>query len=418
MQIDLLIHSARQLLTFPGGPQRGAALGTLGLIEDGAVAIQTGRILVTGPTLELQRQYQPRQTLDASGRVVMPGFVDPHTHAVWVGDRAQEFEQRLAGATYMDIMRAGGGIMATVRQTRAASVTELVQATRPRLQRMLAHGTTTVEIKTGYGLDTAAELRQWEAIARLQAAGPWDIVATFLGAHVVPAEFSGRDEAYVDVVVNHMLPALAEQRSAIRGPVFCDVFCDEGAFSVAQARRILERARTLGFGVKIHADEFRSLGGTGLAVELGAVSADHLVCTSAADIAPLGRSNTVAVGLPCTPFGLGQTAYTPALAILDAHGILALATDCNPGTAWCESMQFVVALACRAMHLTPAQALAAATINAAWAVGVGAQVGSLEAGKQADVLVLDVPDYRHVGYRFGTNLVRTVVKAGRLVVPQ
>ncbi len=232
----------------------------------------------------------------------------------------------------------------------------------------------------------------------------------------MPEEFAGRHEAYVDVVLNHMLPALTQHRPAMRGPVFCDVFCDAGAFTVAQARRILEGAKRLGFGVKIHADEFSRLGGTQLGIELGAVSADHLVCTAPEDVAALGQSNTVAVALPCTPFGLGQAAYTPAAAILAAQGILALATDCNPGTAWCESMQFVVALACRAMHLTPAQAIAAATINAAWAAGMGSQVGSLEAGKQADVLVLDVPDYRHVGYRFGTNLVHTVVKAGRLVV--
>jgi imidazolonepropionase len=416
MHIDLLIHSAAQLLTLPGGPQRGDALGTFGIIADGAMAVHEGAIIATGPTTDLRRAYRAGRLIDAAGKVVMPGFVDPHTHAVWVGDRADACAMRLAGATYLDIMRAGGGIMATVRQTRAASVEQLVEATRPRLQRMLDHGTTTLEVKTGYGLDTAAELRQWETIARLQAEGPWDLVATFLGAHVVPVEYTGREEAYVDVVVQHMLPALHSRRAALRGPVFCDVCCDEGAFTVAQARRILESARALGFGLKIHADEFARLGGTALAVELGAVSADHLVCTPPEDIAALGQSQTVAVGLPCTPFGLGQAAYTPAPARIAGAGVLALATDCNPGTAWCESMQFVVALAGHAMHLTPAQALAAATINAAYAAGVGQQVGSLEAGKQADVLVVDVPDYRHIGYRFGTNLVHTVVKAGRVVV--
>ncbi|NOT55447.1 MAG: imidazolonepropionase [Deltaproteobacteria bacterium] len=416
MCIDLFVHSASQLLTMPGGPQRSSALGTLGLIEDGAVAIHAGKIIATGTTTSLRGRFEPRHEIDATGKVVLPGFVDPHTHAVWAGDRVDEFEMRIAGATYLEIMRAGGGIMATVRQTRAASVQQLVDQTRARLQRMLAHGTTTVEVKTGYGLDTAAELRQWAALARLQTEGPWDIVPTFLGAHAVPTEYAGRDDAYVDVVVNEMLPAVREQGVAMPGPVFCDVFCDDGAFTVAQARRVLEQARTLGFGVKIHADEFAHVGATALAVALGAVSADHVVRTSAEDISALGQSKTIAVSLPCTPFGLGQNDYTPARALLAANGLLALATDCNPGTAWCESMPFVVALACRYLHLTPAQAVAAATINAAYAAGVGDRVGSVEVGKQADVLVLDIPDYRHVGYRFGTNVVRTVVKAGRIVV--
>jgi len=435
---DLLVHSAAQLLTLAGGPQRGAQLGTLGLIEDGAAAIRAGRILLVGPTSTVRSQVQPRARLDAAGRVVMPGFVDPHTHLLWMGDRANEFEMRLAGASYQEIMQAGGGIASTVRQTRAASVDALVEAARPRLRRMLAHGTTTVEAKTGYGLETQAELRQLEAIYRLAAEGPWTLVPTFLPAHAVPAEFTGRAGAYVDVVIEEMLPAAAARRSQLptmaandqhlppaqaRGlpvtsyqlPLFCDVFCEEGAFDLAQSRRILERGRDLGFGLKIHADEFSGLGGTALAVALGAVSADHLVYTPAGDIAALGRGETAAVGLPGTPFGLAQRDYTPAGKILAAGGLLALASDLNPGTTWCESMQMVVALACRYMRLTPAQAIAAATINAARAVSLDGEVGSLEAGKQADLLVLDVPDYRHLGYRYGTNLVQTVIKGGEVV---
>jgi len=420
--VDLLVHSAAQLLTLAGGPQRGLELGDLGLIENGAVAISAGRIVAAGSTSDLRAEYQPRAELDASGRVVLPGFVDPHTHAVWVGDRADEFEQRLAGRTYLEIMAAGGGIMSTVRQTRAASVDRLVDETRPRLQRMLAHGTTTIEIKTGYGLETEAELRQWAAIRRLAAEGPWTIVPTFLGAHALPAEFSGRAEAYVDLVVEEMLPAAAERRWPLAVPsqpgnhlAFADVFCEEGAFTVAQSRRVLERARELGFGLKIHADEFVGLGGTALAVEMGAASADHLVYTPPADITALGQGETVAVGLPGTPFGLGQKDYTPAAQILAAGGILALASDLNPGTTWCESMPMVMALACRHMRLTPAQAIAAATINAARALSLDGLVGSLEPGKLADVLVLDAPDYRHLGYRYGTNLVQTVIKAGSVV---
>jgi imidazolonepropionase len=417
-RVDLLIHSAAQLLTLAGGPQRGTRLGELGLIEDGALAAADGRIVAVGATPDLRARFLARTEIDAAGRVVLPGFVDPHTHALWMGDRAAEFEQRLAGRTYLEILAAGGGILSTVRQTRAASVDQLVEANRPRLRRMLAHGTTTIEIKTGYGLETGAELRQWSAIQRLAEEGPWTIVPTFLGAHALPEEYAGRPDDYIDLVVEEMLLAVGERLPPWGNrniPAFADVFCEEGAFTVAQSRRVLERAWALGFGLKIHADEFVGLGGTALAVELGAASADHLVYTPAADIAALGTGATVAVGLPGTPFGLGQKDYTPAAQILAAGGVLALATDLNPGTTWCESMQMVIALACRSMRLTPAQAIAAATINAARAVRLEAETGSLEPGKLADVLVLDAPDYRHLGYRYGTNLVRTVIKAGAVV---
>jgi len=278
----------------------------------------------------------------------------------------------------------------------------------------LAHGTTTVEVKTGYGLTLQDELKQLEAIDRLNATHPIDLVPTFLAAHAVPTEFAGQPDAYVDLIVEEMLPVVARRLNG-QAPLFCDVFCDEGAFTLAQSRRILERAKALGFGLKIHADEFAVLGGTRLAVELGATSADHLVCTPPDDIALLGQSDTVAVLLPGTPFGLGQAHYAPAQALLEAGAALALATDCNPGTSWCESMPFILALACRAMRLTPAQALAAATINAAYAVGRGDRVGSLEPGKQADILIHAVPDYRHLAYRFGTNPVALVIKRGGVI---
>ncbi len=337
-----------------------------------------------------------------------------------MGDRAAEFELRLQGATYSEIMAAGGGIASTVRLTRQASVEALMASTRPRLARMLAHGTTTAEAKTGYGLEAEAEIRMLDAILGLDAEGPLELAPTFLGAHAVPPEFKGLATAYVELVCTRMLPAVRKHmRSSWRGHAlpFVDVFCEEGAFDLAQSRRILESARRLGFLIKIHADEFAGLGGTAMAVELGAVSADHLVQTSSADMQALGRSSTVAVALPCTPFGLAEQEYTPAGALLDAGAILALATDLNPGTAWCESMQFVIALACRGMKLTPAQAIAAATINAAAALGRQERIGSLEPGKQADLIILDAPDYRHLGYRFGTNLVSLVVKNGRVVHP-
>ncbi len=401
----------------------------MGLIEDGAVACVDRRIVAVGPTAEVRAAWQATVELDVSGKVVCPGFVDPHTHVVWAGERAAEFEQRVCGATYMEIMAAGGGIMSTVRTTRAATLAQLVAETRPRLDRMLAHGSTTVEVKTGYGLTTASELKMLEAIAALDADHPITLVPTFLGAHAIPAEYKDDPDGYVDLVVEEMLPAVKAQFSIpnslsalpfdichLSFVIFCDVFCEEGVFSLAQTRRILKAARALGFGLKVHADEFKPLGGTSLAVELGAISADHLVCTLPEEIKRLGRSDTVAVPLPATPFGLAHHDYTPAQAILNAGGILALATDCNPGTAWCESVPFIIALACRYLHLTPAQALVAATLNAAHAVGLGNEVGSLTVGRAADILVLNLPDYRHLGYRFGTNPVETVVKAGRIVV--
>lgn len=415
----MLIHSASQLLTLAGGPQRGHELGRLGLIEDGAVLVRGGLIEAVGPSAVLRAAYPNEETWNAGGRVVMPGFVDPHTHLVWAGDRAQEFEWRTQGKTYTEIAAAGGGILATVRATREAPLETLIEQARQRAWTMLRHGTTTAEAKTGYGLTPESELRLLEAILQLNQEGPLELVPTYLAAHDVPPEFRSDPQAYVDQLCTEMLPAVRQwwQTHAPGRPLpFVDVFCERIAFDLAQSRQILVRARELGFGLKIHADEFESLGGARLAVELGATSADHLVKTSPEDIQALAVSGTVAVALPCTPFGLAQPEYTPARAILDAGGLLALATDLNPGTAWCESMPFVIALACRYLKLTPAEAIAAATINAAAAIGAADRLGSLEPGKQADLIVLDVPDYRHLGYRFGTNPVLRVMKRGRWVV--
>lgn len=417
-KIDLLIHSSSQLCTLSvnDGPQRGTQLGHLNIIEDGAIAIEEGVILETGDSRTLTAKYDAFAEIDAEGRCVMPGFVDPHTHIPWSGDRAGEFEQRLAGATYMEIMTSGGGIMSTVRQTRRATLAELVNDNLPRLKRMLAFGTTSAEAKTGYGLDTQTEVKQLSAIAALNEQQHVELVPTFLAAHAVPSEYNGRTDAYVDLVMDEMLPAAAQWMERHDTPLFCDVFCEEGVFDLNQTRLILEMAKELGLGLKVHADEFVGLGGTALAVELGAISADHLVETPEADIVALGQGPTIAVGLPGTPFGLGHHDYTPAKQILAANGALALATDCNPGTCWCESMQMVIALACRYMGLTQAQAVAASTINAAYAIGRGEDIGSLDVGKQADIIILDTADYRQLGYRFGTNMVRTVVKKGALVV--
>ena len=413
----MLIHSASQLLTLSEGPQRGENLGRLNLVHDGAVLVNGEKIVAVGTSDELRAAYPNEPALDAAGHVVMPGFVDPHTHVIWAGDRAAEFEMRLQGKTYMEIMAAGGGILSTVHATRSASLEKLLEQTRPRLWSMFKHGTTTAEAKTGYGLRTATELRMLKALLALDAEGPMELAITFLGAHAIAPENKDHPDEYTDLLCKTMLPILSEwwpNHAPYHEMPFVDVFCETGAFSLSQSRRILETAHELGFPLKIHADEFDNLGGTSLAAELGAVSADHLVATSPEDITAIANSDTVAVALPCTPFGLAEEHYTPAQDILAAGGLLAIATDLNPGTAWCESMQFVIALACRYLRLTPAQAIAAATINAAAAISRADRIGSIEPGKQADLLILSVPDYRHLGYRFGTNLVQTVIKKGQV----
>lgn len=422
MHADLLIHNISQLVTLAGppGPRRGPAMAELGIIDHGAIALAGSRIAAVGPEPEILASFQPDAMFDAGGRAVIPGFVDPHTHLPWAGRRAHEFEMRIGGASYMQIMAAGGGIVRTVTDTRAASLDQLVAETGERASRMLAHGTTTAEAKTGYGLDVAGELKQMDAIAVLQQQGRLDLVLTFLGAHAVPAEYRGRADEYVDLVVNEMLPAARAKWQELERffpegwPVFCDVFCEQGAFDVSQSRRVLEAAKALGFRLKMHVDEFAPLGGTPLAVELGATSVDHIVTTPPDHVGLLARSATIGVALPGTPFGLAHHDYSPARALIDGGGALALATDLNPGTSWCENMQMMMALGCRYMRLLPAEALVAATLNAAHAIGLGHLVGSLEVGKQADLLVLEAEDYRMLPYRYGTNLVRQVIKRGRV----
>jgi imidazolonepropionase len=415
----MLLHSASQLLTLAGGPQAGSDLGRLGIISDGALLVRGDTIEAVGTSRDLLARYPNEPRLDARGGAVLPGFVDPHTHLVFAGDRAAEFEQRLEGKSYLEILAAGGGIHSTVRATRAAAPDLLLDETRRRAHSMLRYGTTTAEAKTGYGLELGAELAQLDVLLRLDEEGPLEIMHTFLGAHAVPPDFPDQAEGYTTHVCAVMFPTLKRwwlERCPNRPLPFVDVFCERGAFDLDQSHRILTAARDLGFPLKIHADEFANLGGATLAAELGAVSADHLVKTSPGDFQALARAGTVAVSLPCTPFGLGENEYTPAGRILQAGGMLALASDLNPGTAWCESMQFVIALACRTLYLTPAQAIAAATINAAAALDCSARIGSLEPGKQADLLILELDDYRHLAYRFGGNWVRSVIKKGKVVI--
>ncbi len=422
MKVDCLIHSARQVATCasPQGPKRDAAMQDLGLIADGAVAIDDGIIVAVGETAELRGRCQARETIDAGGRAICPGFVDPHTHTVYGGDRAHEFELRIKGASYVEIMAAGGGIVSTMRHTREASVEELVASATRRLDEMLALGSTTVEIKTGYGLDTAAELKMLAVIERLDESHACDIVPTFLGAHTLPPEYQGDGEGYVQLVIEEMLPAAAawyagSHFQAKGVPFFIDVFCEEHAFDLDQSRRLLEAGIAYGLGPKIHVDQFNSLGGVSTAVELGAISVDHLDVTTTAEIELLASSNTIAVPLPAASFNLAQGGYANARAMIDAGAALALATDINPGSAPCPSMPMVMAIACRYQKLLPTEALNASTINAAHALGLGDKVGSLEVGKQADLLILKEGDVRHIAYFFGANPLEMVIKRGRVV---
>ena len=415
----MLITNISQLLTLAGGPQRGTELGQLGIQAEAAVLVRNGLIETVGACDRMLKAYPTEERFDAGGRVVMPGFVDPHTHLVWAGDRAAEFEMRLEGMSYQEIAAAGGGIRATVRATRVASLEELKAQSRTRARTMLRYGTTTAEVKTGYALQHPGELLQLQAIMELNREERLELCPTYLAAHDIPPEYKDHPEDYTSQLVRVMLPELLEwwQANYSDCPLpFVDVFCESIAFDLEQSRRILETAKSLGFPLKIHADEFEPLGGGAMAARLGAVSVDHLVKTPPAEIAEIAASDTVAVALPCTPFGLASAEYTSAQDFLAAGGLLAIASDLNPGTAWCESMQFVIALACRYLHLTPAQAIAAATINAAAAVNRADRVGSIETGKQADLLVLEVADYRHLGYRFGANLVAQVMKRGEFVV--
>jgi imidazolonepropionase len=422
--IDLLIHNAGQLVTCAGpqGPKRGQALRDVGLITDGAVAIDRGMIVAVGPNDELGARYTAQQTLDAGGKVVCPGFVDCHTHLVYAGDRVNEFEQRIQGATYMQIMAAGGGIVSTVRATRAACLAELVASARVRLDEMLRLGTTTVEAKTGYGLDTATELKLLQAAETLDRQHPIDLVPTFLGAHAIPPEYAGRTEAYVELVAQEMTPAAAEWYRASSFyaagvPFFADVFCERNAFDVAQSRRVLQAAATCGLRLKAHVDEFNDLGGLPMALSLGATSVDHLDATGAGGMAQLAAADAVGVVLPAVNFNLGSTHFADARELIDAGAALALSTDLNPGSAPCPSLPLVMSIACRYQRLTPAEALNAITLNAAHAIGMGRRIGSLEVGKQADVLILNTTDYRHLAYHFGGNPVEQVIKRGRIIIP-
>jgi len=415
-EVDLLVLHATQLLTVAGNnerPRTGEGMNDVGLIPDGAVAASEGVVVAAGSTAEVMETTSLAPggvVIEASGSVVLPGFVDPHTHLVFAGSRAGEFEMRLAGASYQEIARSGGGILSTMRATRAASEAELVELGRRRLDAMLAHGTTTVEAKSGYGLAVEDELKCLRVINRLTAVHDVDVIPTFLGAHAVPPEYAHDAGAYVRLIIDEMLPTIIDEDLA----EFCDVFCEAGAFSPEQAREVLVAGREAGLDAKIHADELSDLGGAALAAEVEAISADHLLMAADAGLRAMADAGTIAVLLPGTALFLGL-AYAAARRMLDAGVAIAIGTDFNPGTSPTCSMPMAIALACVGMRLTPAQAIVAATINAAHALGAAEEVGSLEPGKAADLVIAGVEDYRELPMHFGVNPVQTVVKRGRIV---
>jgi imidazolonepropionase len=411
----LFFRNAEQLLTLSGPPvpRRGSALGELGILRKGAVLIQGARILRAGATSDLEAEAArcKAETIDCRGSVVMPGFVESHTHLVFAGSRVEDYEQRLRARTYEEIARAGGGIRFSAQKVREATVRALVAQAERFLKGFAAYGTTTLEVKTGYGLSVAGELKVLEALRRLRKTSALELVPTLLAAHALPAEYAGRPSAYVNLVARRLIPAVARKKLA----EFIDCFCDRGAFGVEDCRKLLAVGRRHGLLPRLHAEQLSRTGAARLAIELGAASADHLDFLNGSDIRALARSNVVATLLPGANFHLNMRNYPPARRLIDAGAILALATDFNPGTSPTLNMQFILSLACAAMRLTPAQAICAATINAAYALRRADRLGSLEPGKQADLIVMDVSDYREIPYYFAWNHCKITVKRGRII---
>jgi imidazolonepropionase len=408
---DLLIENAAQVLTLNAGENAVKAEEKLAIVGNGSIAIADGRIVWVGPSHQLSQQVDlsshPRR-VEASGKTVLPGFIDSHTHLAFAGTREKEFELRLQGATYQEIAAKGGGIKSTVQKTRQAGKEELFAIGKRRLDQMLSLGTTTVEAKSGYGLSVESEIKMLEVLRDLDRAHPADVVPTFMGAHEIPPEYAGRKDDYVRLVIEEMIPAVAEKKLA----VFCDVFCEEGVFSPEDSRRILEAGRRYGLEAKIHADELTSLGGAELAAEIGAASADHLLFASDKGMERMAERGVVATLLPGTAFFLFLGRYAPARKMMERGVTVALASDFNPGSCMTQSLPLITTLACTQMRMTPAEAILGITLHAARALKKEEDIGSLEPGKQADMVILDIPDYRHLSYHFGINHVWKVIKKG------
>lgn len=393
-----------------GHPRAGSAQGDLLHYPKGALLIKNGLIEAIGEEEQLRKEIdvdEIKEVVDCKGRCLIPGFVDPHTHICFAKRREAEFEMRIAGTPYLEILKQGGGILSSVKAVAAASEQDLVDSTLSRLQKALQCGTTSIEIKSGYGLDTKNELKMLRAINRVSQIAEQDIRATFLGAHAIPPSYKENPDEFIDLIIDEMLPEIAAQKLATH----CDIFCEEGVFSIVQGRKLLQAAKKLGLGVKIHADEVHNLGGAGLAAELGASSADHLLAASEVGLEAMAREGVIANLLPATAYSLKKP-YAKARLMIDKNLPVALATDCNPGSSFTESMQFVIGLAVLNMDMTPSEALTGSTLNSAYSIGLADKVGSLDVGKQADFLLLDGETPAILAYHAGVSSVIAVYKKG------
>ncbi len=413
MKIDLIIKNAGELLTLSGSPapRAGKDMNDLSIIKNGAVAVNDGLIAAIGTTEEILAKYTSDRIIDADNKVVMPGFVDPHTHPVFVNTRENEFEMRVMGKSYVEISQSGGGIRSSIKAVVDADEDFLLELAMKRVKRMIEYGTTSIEAKSGYGLTTESELKMLKVINSMKEALPIDIKSTFLGAHEYPVEYKDNHEEYINILINEMIPAVIEQGLAD----YCDIFTEDHVFSIEESRIILNAAKQAGLKIKMHADEIEPIGGAELAAEMKAVSADHLGAASDEGIRQMSKAGVVAVLLPGTLFSLGSSKYARARKMIEEGLPVALATDYNPGSCNCDSMQFVVTLATLQMKMTVAEAITAATINAAHAVELGDKVGSLEVGKYADILIMDMPSYKFLPYHFGSNNVDSVFKKGKML---
>ncbi len=415
--ISLIIQNARQLLTLRSdqkGSRSGEHLEDLGIIEDGAVVISGSEIVGVGKTKGILgeiRTTDKARVIDAKDKVVLPGFVDCHTHPVFAGTREDEFEMRIKGKTYQEITAVGGGIKSSVMNLRSKSKEELIGLALPRLDRMLSYGTTTIEAKSGYGLSLEDEIKMLEVIKELNKIHPIDLIPTFLGAHEIPEEYKNNRKGYIKLITERMIPEVAKRKLA----VFCDIFCEKGVFDIEESREILKSAKNHGFKLKLHADQLSALGGSKLAAELGAISADHLEFIDDDGIEMMKESGVIGVLLPGACFGLGIREYPPARKMIERGLPLALATDFNPGSSMTESVPMILSLACLMMRMTPAEAIVASTVNSAYAVDKGSDVGSIEVGKKADLVIWNVRSYKEIPYHFGVNLVEQVIKDGKMM---
>jgi imidazolonepropionase len=413
MKGSIIIKNASQLVTCSGfKAKQGKAMSDLHIIDDGAVVIENGIITAVGKTGEVLTKFEETgfKTIDATGKAVLPGFVDSHTHFVFAGYRAEEFSWRLRGESYMDIMNRGGGIASTVKATREASREDLIESGRKRLDSMLSFGVTTVEGKSGYGLDEKTEIKQLEVMETLDSLHAVDIVKTFLGAHAVPEDFKGREDKFIDYMTDSVMPQVAHQNLT----EFCDIFCEKDVFSLEQSKRLLLKAKELGFKLKIHVDEISPLGGAELAAGLGAVSADHLLHASDKGIAEMAKGGIVATLLPGTAFSLREP-YARGRYMIDQGCAVALATDLNPGSCFSESIPLIFILATLYMDITIEEAVTALTINGAAAIDRADRIGSIDVGKAGDVIILEFPSYKYIPYHIGVSCVEKVIKNGNIV---